>query len=76
MARVFRFVDVVGCELHTINDPEDKLPVPHAGHVISIELSTMLVQSVSPERTGSSAPTAYIVRVREVPAVTDQLFKN
>jgi hypothetical protein len=34
------------------------------------------VQSVSPERTDSSAPTAYIVRVREVPAATDQLFKN
>lgn len=76
MARVFRFVDILGCELHTINDPEDKLPVPHVGHVISIELSAMLVQSVSLERIGSSARSAYIVRVREVPAATDQLFKN
>ena len=76
MARVFRFIDILGCELHTINDPEDKLPVPHPGLVISIELSAMLVQSVSPEQTGSSAPSAYIVRVREVPAATDQLPKN
>lgn len=76
MARVFRFVDTLGCELHTIDDPEDKLPIPQTGQVISIELSAMLVQSVLPERTGSSAPSAYIVRVREVAAATDQLFRN
>ena len=76
MARVFRFVDILGCELHTINDPDDKLPVPQTRQVISIELSRMLVQSVSAERTDSSAPSIYIVCVREVPAATDQLFKN
>jgi hypothetical protein len=77
MPRVFRFVDVLGCELHTINDPEDKLPVPQTRQIISIGLSTMLVQSVSVERTGSSGrPSVYIVSVREVPIATHQLFKN
>ena len=27
MARVFKFIDILGCELHTINDPEDELPI-------------------------------------------------
>ena len=76
MARIFRFVDILGCELHIINDPEDKLPLPQTEQVISIELSTMLVQSVSAERTVSSALSIYIVCVQEVPAATDQLFKN
>ena len=74
--RVFKFVDIFGVELHTINDPEDKLPVPETMQVISIDLHRMLVQSVLPERTSSSAPTVYIVRVRETPAATDQLLTN
>ena len=28
MARVFKFFDILGCELHRIDDPEDQLPVP------------------------------------------------
>lgn len=77
MPRVFRFVDILNCELHTINDPEDRLPIPQTRQIISIGLSSMLVQSVSVERTGSSGPSVYIVNVREVPIATDnQLFKN
>jgi hypothetical protein len=77
MPRVFRFMDILNCELHTINDPEDRLPIPQTRQIISIGLSTMLVQSVSVERTGSSGPSVYIVSVREVPIATDnQLFRN
>jgi hypothetical protein len=36
VARIFRFVDILGCELHTINDPQDKLPIPEIRQVISI----------------------------------------
>jgi hypothetical protein len=78
MPRVFRFVDILGCELHTINDPEDKLPIPQTRQIISIGLSSMLVQSVSVERSVSSGrPSVYIISVRELPIATgDQLFKN
>jgi hypothetical protein len=69
--RVFKFLDILGSELHTIDDPEEKLPVPQTGQVISIELSTMLVQSVLLERTG-----VYSVQVRKLSAGKDQLFKN
>ena len=71
MPRVFKFLDIMGSELHTIDDPEEKLPVPQTGQVISIELSTMLVQSVLLERTG-----VYSIQVRELSAGKDQLFKN
>jgi hypothetical protein len=46
VARVFRFIDVSGCEIHTIEDPDDKLPVPTSKQVISIGYSTMQVESV------------------------------
>jgi len=77
MPRVFRFVDLLGCELHTINDPEDKLPVPQTRQIISIGLSTMLVQCVSVERAGSSGrPSVYIVSVREVPTEVHPFSRN
>jgi len=47
VARVFRFIDVSGCEIHTIEDPEDKLPVPTSKQVISIGSSRMQVESVT-----------------------------
>jgi hypothetical protein len=64
MARILRFVDILGCELHTINDPEDKLPVPEIRQVISIGHSRMRVESVTLERNASNAPSIYHVRVR------------
>ena len=76
MPRVFKFVDILGYDLHTINDPEDKLPVPKITQVISVGFSTMRVESVVLKRTDSSAPSVYCVRVRAVPAANDQLFKN
>ena len=71
MPRVFKFLDILGRELHTIDDPEEKLPVPQTGQVISIELSTMLVQSVLLERTG-----VYNVEIRKLSAGKDELLKN
>ena len=76
MPRVFRFVDILGCEIHTIDDPEDKLPVPAIGQVITIGSSRMRVESVVPKRIKPSGPIVYQVRVRLSPAVSDQLFKN
>jgi hypothetical protein len=46
VARVFKFVDVSGCELHIITDSEDKLPIPANAQVISIGPITMRVESV------------------------------
>ena len=76
MPRVFRFVDILGCEIHTIKDPEDKLPIPEIRQVISIGSSRMRVASVVRQRTDSPASSVYDVRVRLVPATNDYLFKN
>lgn len=76
MPRVFKFVDILGCELHTINDPEDKLPIPRTMQTVSIGQSRMRVESVSLNQADSSAATVYKVRVRTVPLVNAQPFKN
>jgi hypothetical protein len=65
--RVFSFVDILGCEIHKINDPEDKLPIPEIGQVVSIGRSRMLVESVTLRKNDSSAPSVH-VRVRTAPA--------
>ena len=71
MARVFRFIDILGCELHTINDPYDKLPIPKIRQVISIGRSTMLVESVTLKRAAANTPNVCSVRVRSVPAANN-----
>ena len=76
MPRVFRFVDILGCEIHTINDPEDMLPVPQIRQLISIGPSRMRIESVTPKPTDSSEPNVYAVRVRLVPASNCQLSIN
>jgi hypothetical protein len=76
MPRVFRFVDILGCEIHTINDPENLLPIPDIWQVITIGSSRMRVESVVLKRTDSIGPSVYNVRIRLVPAATDHLFKN
>lgn len=68
MARVFKFVDILGCELHTINDPEDKLPIPEIRQFISIGSSRMRVESVAPQPNTSHTPSVYSVRVCVLPA--------
>ena len=64
MARIFQFVDILGFELHTINDPEDQLPIPAILQIITIGPSRIRVESVT---LSSINPTVYIVRVRSVP---------
>ena len=66
MARVFRFFDSNGRELHTINDPEDMLPVPVKQQEVSIGFDTWRVDSVTPV-CGLPHPKAvsvYYVHVR------------
>ena len=76
MPRVFRFLDILGCELDTINDPEDKLPIPQTTQVISIGLSRMRVESVTLKASDSSARRVYDVRVRAVASTNRDRFKN
>ena len=61
MARVFKFVDLTGSVLHTIDDPEEQLPIPANGQEISIGPISMLVVSVM---LSSTSPQTYYVRVR------------
>jgi len=63
VARVFKFIDVSGCEIHTIEDPDDKLPVPTSKQVISIGSSRIQVESVT-MLGDSEAFSVYFVRVR------------
>jgi len=62
LARVFKFVDIFGYELHTIDDPQDKLPIPSNSQEISIGTSRMQVESVLSDR--SQMPSVFYVRVR------------
>ena len=71
MARTFRFVDILGCELHTINDPQDKLPIPEIRQVISIGRSSMRVESVRLGPSASNTPCTYLIRVRLIPGPTE-----
>jgi len=61
VARVFEFVDLSGCALHTITDPEDQLPIPAYGQEVSIGPIRMWVVSVV---LSSIGPQTYRVRVR------------
>ena len=63
MARVFKFIDVSGCEIHTIEDPDDELPVPTSKQVISIGSSRIQVESVT-TLGNSEACSVYFVQVR------------
>jgi hypothetical protein len=62
--------DESGCELHTISDPEGRLPVFEIRQVISIGQSRM-VESVTLKRTTSSTARVYDVRVWTLPAAND-----
>ena len=63
MARVYKFIDISGREMHTIKDPDDKLPIPANRQVIFIGNDRMEVESV--KTFGDSEVCAmYSVRVR------------
>jgi len=70
MARIFTFVDTEGVEVHSISDPEDKLPIPEATQVVSIGRRKMWVESVTPHHTVHST-SVYRVRVWYVDAAYD-----
>jgi hypothetical protein len=61
VARVFKFLDMSGCVLHTIDDPEDQLPIPVYKQEITIGSDKMWVESVL---VRSTSPQTYYIRVR------------
>jgi hypothetical protein len=63
MARVYKFIDDSGHELHMVKDPDNKLPVPANRQVIFIGDDRMEVESV---KTFGDADVCamYFVRVR------------
>ncbi len=63
MARVYKFIDVSGREIHTIEDPDDKLPIPANKQVISIGSDSMQVESVE-TFVDTRVCNLYFVRVR------------
>ena len=60
VACVFKFVDLTGCVLHTIDGPEDQLPVPAYRQEVSIGPMRMWVISVM---LSSTSPQTDYVRV-------------
>jgi hypothetical protein len=72
--RVFKLINFLGCEIHTINDPEDLFPIPEIRQEITIGSSRVRVESVALKRTDTGGPSFYNVRVRAVPAETVYLF--
>jgi hypothetical protein len=67
VARIFRFIDILGSELHRINDPEDRLPIPEIGQVVSIGAASMRVVSTIVDARASSTSAVFNVRVRSAP---------
>jgi len=59
--RVFKFLDMAGSVLHTIDDPEDQLPIPVYRQEITIGSDRMRVESV---RVRSTGPQTYYVCVQ------------
>jgi len=66
VAQVFRFLDILGFEMHTISDPNDQLPIPQIMQVITIDSDRMRVESVTLERTDPGTPFVYDVRARTI----------
>jgi len=56
--RVFKFLDMAGSVLHTIDDPEDQLPIPVYRQEITIGSDRMRVESVMVRSTGPQ--TCYV----------------
>ena len=61
MAHIFKFLDMSGCVLHTIDDPEDQLPIPEYRQEITIGAERMWVESVLVSSTNRQM---YYVRVQ------------
>jgi hypothetical protein len=66
VARILKFLESSGRELHHISDPEERLPIPVTGQVVSIGPSRMWIESVT---TLSDAEVPiHFVFVRSIPA--------
>jgi len=65
MARILKFLDASGCELQHINDPEERLPIPVSGQVVTIGSTRLWIDSVTALR--HAGPT-YLVFVRPIGA--------
>ena len=67
MARILKFLDSSGQELHHINDPEERLPIPVSGQIVVIGSSKMWIESVTTLRDARAAPIHFVL-VRPIPA--------
>ena len=63
MARVYKFIDDSGHEIHMVKDPDNKLPIPANRQVIFIGNDRMEVESVK-TFGDTEGCTMYFVRVR------------
>ena len=63
MARVYKFIDDSGHEIHMVKDPENKLPIPANRQIIFIGNDRMVVESVK-TFGNTEVCTMYFVRVR------------
>jgi len=63
MARVYKFIDDSGHEIHMVKDPENKLPIPANRQIIFIGDDRMEVESVKTFGDGDAC-AMYFVRVR------------
>ena len=61
MARILKFLDASGRELQQINDPEERLPIPVSGQVVTIGSSRLWIDSVTTLR---DAEPIHLVFVR------------
>ena len=73
MAQILKFLDLSGKELHHINDPEEKLPIPVSSQVVIIGSSKMWIESVTTLREAEIR--IHFVQVRPIPA-NDGLASN
>ena len=64
MARTLKFLDLSGKELHHINDPEERLPIPVSGQVVVIGSSKMWIESVT--TLGDPRAPIHFVLVRPI----------
>ena len=65
LARVFKFVDIFGYALHTIDDPQDKLPIPLKQFQQNFHIGTSRMQVVNRFWSDrSQIPSVFYVRVR------------
>jgi hypothetical protein len=63
VTRVYKFIDASGREIHTVEDPDNKLPIPTTRQVIFIGTDRMQVESIETFGDGEAC-TVYFVRVR------------